>query len=80
MIKNSRRSFLKKAAYTAPAVIGLGSLINPVTASAASSFGPNDSSTNTFHQQIAQENGHTVNGESVEGNTQHWDEWAEAQN
>ncbi len=32
----SRRAFLKKAAYVAPTVIALGAITNPVTSSAAS--------------------------------------------
>jgi len=31
---NSRRSFLKKAAYSAPVIIGLGTLVNPAKAKA----------------------------------------------
>jgi len=34
----SRRAFLKKAAYTVPTVIALGQITNPKTASAAASF------------------------------------------
>ncbi|PLY04744.1 MAG: hypothetical protein C0625_15860 [Arcobacter sp.] len=32
----SRRSFIKKAAYVAPTIIALGAITNPITSSAAS--------------------------------------------
>lgn len=35
----SRRSFLKKAAYAVPAVVALGQITNPVTSAAASFVG-----------------------------------------
>lgn len=35
----SRRSFLKKAAYTVPTVIALGQITNPIKSSAASFVG-----------------------------------------
>jgi|GEM_PF-5617635 len=35
----SRRSFLKKAAYAVPTVIALGQITNPVTSAAASFVG-----------------------------------------
>jgi hypothetical protein len=41
----SRRAFLKKAAYTVPTVIALGQITNPVTSSAASFVGGQGSET-----------------------------------
>ncbi len=38
-IKNNRRSFLKKAVYTAPSLLVLGSLVRPTTSHAADGSG-----------------------------------------
>lgn len=38
-IQNNRRSFLKKAVYTAPSLLVLGSLVRPTTSQAADGSG-----------------------------------------
>lgn len=38
-IKHNRRSFLKKAVYTAPSLLVLGSLVRPTTSQAADGSG-----------------------------------------
>lgn len=43
----SRRSFLKKAAYAVPAVVALGQITNPVKSSAASFIGGGKEVTST---------------------------------
>lgn len=41
----SRRSFLKKAAYAVPTIVALGQITNPVTSAAASFVGGGSSTT-----------------------------------
>lgn len=43
----SRRSFLKKAAYAVPTIVALGQITNPVTAAAGSFVGGGTSSSGT---------------------------------
>lgn len=46
-MKNTRREFLKKVAYTAPSVIALGTLVKPTDSSAT--FDPCISALSTSH-------------------------------
>ena len=43
----SRRGFLKKAAYAVPTIVALGQITNPVTAAAGSFVGGGSSTTGT---------------------------------
>jgi len=46
-MKNTRRSFLKKVAYSAPIVVSLGMLIEPSEASARGERPPKDAKSRT---------------------------------
>lgn len=47
-MQKERRSFLKKTAYAAPALIALGQLARPTQSMAADSWDPGPGATNTW--------------------------------
>lgn len=47
-LQNNRRSFLKKAVYTAPSLLVLGSLVRPTKSMAADSWDSGPGSTDTW--------------------------------
>jgi hypothetical protein len=60
----ARRSFLKKVAYVAPAVVVLGSLTLPNSAQ-ASTFSHNTVSATNQNQVASQETASTINGTNI---------------
>lgn len=70
---NSRRSFLKKAAYTAPALVGLGTLVAPTVGSASSRLA--GTAQERYNHQLVTETRHTLGGETFDVSRVHWDDF-----